>query len=286
MRKNAVIAAVAAIVFAVAGFFLRRVQIMTGFEPSGLALRGAAITTLMPALAAVVVIAAVAIATIVKIRANPVTGYKNAFADGGLSYFVLVLALGFAWAVASAAHFVSLRASGAMTRGDIVFCLLSILAALSVIFLAHSSYTGRKYGMSLIFTVVPEIFFCFWLVVLYRDNQTNPVFAKYVYECLAIAATTLSFYSVTAYAYGKATPGLAVLGFATSVFFSAVTLADPIATPLRVIFAAILILQTGNLARFAYNLQSKSAKSAVDDAKTYLGLNEDEYEPDEETDDD
>jgi hypothetical protein len=272
MRKNAVLASVSALVLSAAGFIIRRAQLATGYEPSGLPVRGAAVSTAMTALTAVVIIAALAAAIIVKIRSKPIPGYKNAFADVGLSYFLLILLVGVAWIVASALHYMSLRAAAPVPTVDAVFCILSALSALSVILLAYSSYTGRKFGMSLIFTIVPELFFCLWLVLLYRANQTNPVLSKYVYECLAIASSTISFYSVTAYAYGKTVPGLAIFGFSTSIFFCGATLSDNLATPLKIIFAAVLVCQTANLARFTRNLQSSSENSAATDALRYLGL--------------
>jgi hypothetical protein len=266
MRKYAVTVTAGTLVCGAAGFLMRRAEVNTVFdEVTGLARSGAEASRLMAGFSVLVVLLAIGAAVFIRRRHVSPDGYRLAFAPTGLAYFLLLTALGLVWCGATAIHYLELRALGPVSLGETAFSTLSIASALSVILLAHGAYTGREFGVSLLLAVIPEVFFCYWLVFVYKQNQTNPVFIKYAYECLAITAATLSFYFITAYVYGKTAPARAVFSFITAVYFCAVALADrDFASVRTIIFAVVLICHAVNLARFVSNLLPRPAPAEDD----------------------
>jgi hypothetical protein len=134
---------------------------------------------------------------------------------------------------------------------------MSALAAVSMLLLAHSAYSGRAGRLLLFFSLVPEVFLSLWLVLLFRANQTNPVLAQYVYQGLAIVGAALGFYFTAGYVYGKPAPGKAAFSFVVGVFFCAVALADDLALPVRAIYGVLLAFHLSNLWRFLPMLERR-----------------------------
>ena len=121
-----------------------------------------------------------------------------------------------------------------------IFSALAILAGVSLPFLlgrnaSRSDSIGGTAG------VVTVLFACFWLVFSYRVNSEDPVLWGYCVEILAIAATTLAFYQLTAYFFGRAKPSRALFLVQLAAFLDITTLSDERALGFTAIFAACAV---------------------------------------------
>ena len=97
----------------------------------------------------------------------------------------------------------------------------------------ENAYPGRPAS------VVLTLFFCVWLVYSYVINSRDPVYWNFLPEVLAVAASTLAFYYITAYFFGAAKPCSAVFWANFAAFLNICTLFDPMDTATKLLHAAI-----------------------------------------------
>ena len=242
MRKFAVPVPLLALIAGIAGYFLRRRELDTVFdEVTGLAARGASATTALIGLVAAVLIVFLAFSIAASVRNKPVRGQPSAFCHMGRANLIAFSLLGIAWIVAAVIYYLNIRSAGTFPVVETYFSLLSGIAGVSVLLHAIVEYKNSQSGARLLLSVIPALFMCFWLILMYKRNAANPVLLKYCYQCLAVLTAALSFYFSAGYVFGKAAPGKTVLSFLTAIFFCCVTLADPHVREIKAVFAVIII---------------------------------------------
>jgi hypothetical protein len=254
MRKYALASAVLAAVAGAFGYVLRRSELSRAFEPdTGLPVAGAASTRALIFYTLFVLVAALAVSIVVRRRFFAAPTYRGAFAPSNATY--LVFAGLICAALLASAFIVFTRARGTdIARGQTAVAALTAVSGLSIFGLAFEAYRGRDFKASLLYTVVPELFLTFWLLLLYRRNQTNPVRLQYVFQCLAVAASALAFYFTTSYVYGRPSPARVVFTHSAAIFLLAVASADPLPAEQRAVFLTLLVFFVVNLARLVQNL--------------------------------
>jgi hypothetical protein len=254
MRKSAAVIPVFALVAGAFGFIIRQMEVNTAFESaSGFAKRNALPTTMLIALSGIVIILAVLFAILAMTKFKAENDFSKAFAPKGFLYIGAVFILSLGWLAADVLYFFEKRT--VITVVDIIWIFLAAVTAFSFVFLARGAYKGRGGTELLLFSVIPPIFFCYWLIILYKDNAANPVLLSYCYQCLAIAAAALSFYFSAGFVYKKSVTARSLVSFLVTVYFCAVVLADNIILPLKIMFAVTLILQFVNAFIFIRNLK-------------------------------
>jgi hypothetical protein len=270
MRKSAVVMPLLALVAGVVGFFLRRTEVDTVFNPvTGLASTDAPVTILLIGLSALAVVGAAVFAAAISRRYKAETEYTRAFAPRGFLYLAVSFLLGLVWLASAAWYFVEKRAAAlsAMPAGfagrvsvvDFIFTVLAALSAISVIILARGAYKGKGGSEMLLFSVIPPVFFCFWLVILYKENAANPVLLAYCYQVLAIAAATLGYYFSAGFVFGKAVTGRAIASILAAVYFCTLVIADGISQPMKLMFGVTAVNMLMNAVVFLRNLKSRAS---------------------------
>jgi len=111
--------------------------------------------------------------------------------------------------------------------------------------------------------VVPILFMCFWLIVMYKQNATNPVLLSYCYYCLAIMASTLSFYYTAGFVFKKPAPGKTIFAYLASIYFCLVTLADEHPVSIKLIFAAVVAVNVVYSSMLIRNLRPKDSADVL-----------------------
>ena len=225
------------------GFFIRRLELLYVFDPlTGLPERGAALTYTLIALSAVFLLIVLGFSVFVALKRVSPRGFENAFGTDPLTYPFVFGFIGLIWLAATVLHFLYLRDIGSVPLVDIYFFVFSAVSAFSVAFFAIEMYQEPRRKSIFALSVIPTLFMCFWLVMLYRDNASNPVLLSYAYQCLAIIASALGFYFTSGFVYGKPAPGKTLFFYFAAIFFCFVTLADNHHLMIRIIFAAILAM--------------------------------------------
>ena len=108
------------------------------------------------------------------------------------------------------------------------------------------------------------LFLCAWLVCRYKFNAEDPVVGHFAVEILALVFTTLSWYALSAFYYGRAKPARAMFTIEFAIFLDIVTLADG-----HGILASVLyVLQCAALLCFFFllveNMQKKTPEPEED----------------------
>lgn len=258
MRKSAVAISILAMIAGVIGCLLRLTEIRYGFEEvTGFARSNYSVTVTLAVLSVIVIIGAVIVGVVLTGRMKAVDEFTRAFAPKSVLYIVTSLVLGCVWLIADILHYLQLNKSGALTVLDAIFLLLSLLSALSLIVVAMGAYKGKSGGGLLLLSMVPSLFYCFWLIVLYKNNASNPVVLQYSYESLAIAAAALSSYFVAGFVFKKAVTGKTIFSFIVTIFFCTLVLADSVSLPTKMIFGVTALNTFINTVVFLRNMVTK-----------------------------
>lgn len=226
------------LVLGIFGAFFRWLQLLNAFEAdSGLAIPGSATS------AALVVYLLAAAAVIGVLMFLWLRRYEKsgdaavALRTSSVLPTVLCWVLGVVMVLAALSLMFSAGAARTPTLQR-VFAALAILAGVSLPFIyGRKGETGAN-PLGSVASLVPVLMSCFWLVFSYKVNSEDPVVWGYAVEVLAIAATTLAFYYVAAYHYGRARPDRAIFTVQLAALLDFTTLADKRSTALTLIFAA------------------------------------------------
>ena len=230
---------------------LRYFELRTAFEESGLARPWAPLTIILALFAA-------AYAVFLFLRVRPLrdrqapAGYEKAFGyRSGLKLAALILTslLLFAAAILCFLGARSRDSFGALYVQTEVAALgvLAMVAAVCFLVLAIAAYRQEDRGGLAFCAIVPVLFYCFLLVVLYKNRAADPVIRDYVYELFSICAALLAVFFAAGFACGRPRLKRTVYFSQLGLFFSIITLADGHELWMNGIclFSALWLLLTG-----------------------------------------
>ncbi len=246
MRNNAFTICLTTFVVGIFGFFLRWLQTLNGFDEEGLAIPGAAtaVVYLVYSLLALCVFVFIAHVYLRKKSLSDKAAealYVDNFIPGALMWAV---------AVVMAVSCIVLMFSSDFARYPTMQRMMSalgIFSALCLPFVLRRKAGSEDGGVGGIAAVIPVLFGCLWLITAYRIESENPVLWSCALEILAIVASTLSFYYVAAYFYGRAKPARGIVMLQAAVYLCMCTLMDNHSGAEKVLFgclaAAFLVLE-------------------------------------------
>ena len=243
-RKNLI--SLAALLLGAVGAALRLAELRTGFEPgTGLPVPGAAARTALIALTAVTAAGALFIAIKLSGEYREPAGYIRTFRVRVPLFALLQVLLGLVTAV-SGLWCLGLATPPMGLEGlpKWLFAGLMVLTGASMAATAALAFLKRENGLLPLTSVIPAVFFCYWMVCLYRENAGNPVLQDYCYSALAMAASSVSFYFDAGYAYGRRNLRASVFMDLSAIFLLSVAAADPAPAPLRLALAAAALYKT------------------------------------------
>jgi hypothetical protein len=242
-----------------AGLYMRLFEIQNVFdEGTGLPQRGAAITSVLIASVVGFLIISLVFALRARIGYTSPGGFGNAYGTESIVYPFIIALFCLVWLGATVKHFIDLSGAGAIPLADMYFLILSGLSALSLLFFSVEIYQDPRRKSALALCILPILFTCYWLILLYKQNASNPVLLSYCYHCLAIIFSALSFYFTASFVFDKTVPGKAIFAYLGSIFFCMVTLADDHSVSIKLIFAAIIAINTVHSSMLIRNLRVRS----------------------------
>jgi len=247
-----------ALLAGIGGFYLRLSEQLNVFDPvTGLPDRNAATTSWLIALSITFTLLILVFAISASARHKAEKGFESAFGTDPFAYPIIMTLIGIAWLVGTYIYFADLNAQGTLAANAVYFIIASALSAISVVLFAIEMYQDSRRKAPFALSVVPTIFMCFWLILLYRQNASNPILLSYVYQCIAIVATALSFYFTSGFLYGKPAPGKSIFMYYVAIYFCAVSLADDIHMGIRIIYCALIATNVVYSSMLLRNLQRK-----------------------------
>jgi len=240
-----------------AGFYLRLLGLDVFDKLTGLPKRGEPITFALIALSIVFILVFIIFSIIVFVKHSASSGFENAFGTDPLSYPLVFTLIGVAWLGATVKYYLDLGTLWPIPVVDLIFIVLSAFSAISIALFSIEMYQDPRRKSKFTLSVVPSLFMCLWLVVLYRRNAANPVLLSYCYECLAIITATLGFYFTSGFVYNKPAPGKSLVSYFAAIYFCFVTLADPHTLAVKIIFASLIAINVVHSSMLIKNLQLK-----------------------------
>ena len=223
MRKDSILLIVTAAVGGAFGFFARWLQLSSALDAeTGLMRSGAAASRILIALC--IVVAAVQLLYTLRLKARLAeTPGLEFFAHGSAVYRFFCAAMGLLTVVGGILMLIaSLRGSIGMLY--FFLSLLAVFAGLCMAALSLSATAGV--ASRCLCCTVPVLFFCFWLIVVYKSNASNPVIWSFCMPLLAIAANVLGWFYVAGLAYDKPKRPLLLFFCQLAPFLSILSLAD------------------------------------------------------------
>ena len=235
--RRALILPVTAIAGGAAGFFLRRLELATAFEPdTGLPIPDMPVTWALIALSAAVAVLLLLLS--LGAGRGMEGGYDQAFqARDNLPYMMGMTAAAFLTAGGGALLLLQLPRRYVETSSASGLSLLSLapmalLAALclaaagSMLLLGKNTYRGEGRGKYSACLLLPAYACCLWLIVSYQEHSGDPVILDYVYQLFAVIAAVLACYFISGFGFQRSRPGLTLFFSGEAMYFTLVTLAD------------------------------------------------------------
>ena len=262
MKIASVMMPLFALVAGVVGFYLRILELWNIFdERTGLPERGAAVTIILIALSVALLLIVLAFSYITVKRHSSPEGFENAFGTEPLKYPVTFTIIGIIWLGATVKHFLDVNTAGGLPAAEIYFSVLSAMSAISIILFNIEVYQNPQRRTKLALSVVPVLFMCFWLILLYRQNASNPVLLSYSYSCLAIMFAALGLYYTCGFVFCKPAPGKTIFSSLAAIYFCFVTLADRHSFGIRLIFISLIAVNVVYSSMLIKNLRVREQNS-------------------------
>ena len=265
MRKELVLP-VTAIAGGAIGFFLRRLELATAFEPdTGLPIQGMPVTWALIALSAAV--AVVLLLLCLGVGKGFEGGYDQAFqARDAAPYMMGMTAGAFLTAAAGVLLLLklprlyaeaSLETSGFPMFSLVPMVLLAVLclcSAWSMLMLGKNNYRGEEKGKYSAWLLIPAYTCCMWLIVSYQEHSGDPIILDYVYQLFSVIAAVLGCYFLSGFGFGRSRPAAAAFFSAEAMYFALVTLADAHEPAFLLLYAGCFFYFAASSVALLYNL--------------------------------
>lgn len=235
MRKDLALPALA-LAGGVAGFFLRRWQLSSAYQPeTGLFVHGAPATYALLGLTAL--LAGLFLLLLREKReglddflpafGSPGAGQMTLFAAAG----ILLLAAGVLGAVDGLQALRLWRASPeeyqlSLPASQLLTSVLCILAGLGVLYMGRMAYRGALSDQGCFLAPFPALAALVWLFSTHLKHGTEPVLMKYAFTLFAALLLTLAHYYAAGFLYGRPRPRLTAFCALMGTALGIVSLAD------------------------------------------------------------
>lgn len=237
MRKTALTITVSTLVLGVFGAFLRWLQVINIFEPeTGLATPGAGLSVALVVFSALAFAAMAVIAVLLRRRTVQSPDVEEAMrVRTPLPRVIAVIcAVVFIFAGLEQMFTAGAASSPLMQR---IFGAAALVSGAALIVLPCRR-EGGLHPLARSAALWLPCFFCYWLVLAYRDNAQDPVQWRYLAYLLAIAMTALGYYHLASWYFRRARTGWTLLFLQLAVYLDLCALSDEQGLWLKLMLAA------------------------------------------------
>jgi len=223
---------------------MRKHELATVYDSTGLAVRGMPVTVALIALSVAVIIAAAVFAAAAAGKRHVAATLESVVPQGagGRAAFWLAAVLFVIGAIGCFLYPTVFRWRGV----TYIFALFALVSGVAYALLPTAK--GKPGPVVTVLSVVPALFFSLWLIVCFRTYATDPELIDYCYEALAAAAMAFACYCEAGYAYGVSKPGKTTAAALIALYFGIVTLADGTLLWLKAIMLGACIAQAASVA--------------------------------------
>lgn len=260
MRISAIFMPFFTFIAGAAGFYIRLVELLNAYEAdTGLPQRGATITSVLIAFSALFILIILMFSIRATTKHKVKSGFENAFGTDPTFYPITCSVIGVVWFGATVMYYLNLNMIWPLPATELIFIILSALTAISIAFFSIEMFQDPERKSKFALSVVPSLFICYWLVIIYRQNASNPVLLSYCYQSLAVITSALGFYFTSGFVYNKPAPGRAIFSYSAAAYFCFVTLADRHAISIKLIIVAMIAVNLFYASMLIRNLRWKDS---------------------------
>ena len=227
--------------FAVVSAELRVWQDMTGFEETGLAVRGSLPGLLLCALLVIAAVCFVLVTRALPAQRDTAGGLADCFRFRNMTSVTCAVAgvfLVFAGAAASALGYGKLN--------NALLAAFAIAAAAAMLYVIFTLYRGGE--PQSVALLVPVCCLAVYLIALYRVDAAEPVLMRTYVELLAVVGLAFTALERAAFAYRNGAPRLYVPASAMTVILSLTAAADRQSLVSLLLFLGCMLVELGFLA--------------------------------------
>ncbi len=255
MRRMNIIAPLTALLAGITGMLLKRKELAEVYDAvTGLPDKGSALPNFIALLSAAVFAFALIFALMSAAVFSAEKQYEKAFSPLNVGFTLISMLAG----ILMICDAVPLYFENLYSHSRIVTIIFSVFAAftgLSVFLLTRISFTRKGKESVALWSLIPALFFCFWMVLVYRENSQSPVIIRFCYICLALVSSTLAFYYSAGYAYSRTKIRMTIITHLMAVYFlpiAVINTAELYERIFLILTGVVIFLQT---VRFLSNLK-------------------------------
>lgn len=242
MQKNALTMCCTVCVFGAFGAFCRWLQNMTAYEPNGLYITGNLWGRLLILLAIGAVLGLFGLSQRMTRGCADSGEFEELVGSTTRLHrpisiiIIIVMVAGAGLLVLSAAETIY----PTMYR---ILALLALFAALGFAVMAACARTPTDRAIACFGSALPIFFACFWLILSYREDAVTPVVWRYAPEVLALSASSVGFYYIAGFAFGRPRQAWALFYCGLGTILCISTLPDERPLALQVLFLGMALMQ-------------------------------------------
>lgn len=258
MRKKMILTPIVVFLAGIIGAFLRNKEVNTIFDPeTGLAERFAAVSVLLIVLTAAVILISVLYSILAEKKGAFSVDAQRPFPIRSKLTVTVLTIIGVVVILGSVYNYLIDYNETVIFRAG--FAILGIFTGAAIISDASAAFKSDERKMGFLMCIA-TLFMCWWLIMTYKENNSNPVLLEYCYECLGIIAATLSFYYATGSIYGKILPKRTVVTHLLGIYFCMVTAVNAGNIAQGAIFAALAVYQLIRVCAYVRGTSDKDNK--------------------------
>lgn len=258
MKNKAMLPIFLSLVCGAAGAVMHYVQLRTLVDPNtGLAEKNAPISIFLAVFSALAAIALLLLARRAEGDVKP--EYHLAFAVKSPLPLIIsaVLALMMIYAAIDCFFGDSLKNSaGAFATLLSVFILL---AGVSFAAMSFSAYRGKSGGGTTLASFIIVLFVCYWLVITYKENASDPTKMNFVYDFLGLCSSSVAAYYLAGYAFGRSRVRSSLFFSSLGIYFCLTSLPTAHSLSFKILYLFVSVYLLMSCIILARNLSTEKS---------------------------
>lgn len=254
MKKNALLPIFISLVCGIAGAVLHYIQLSTVIDPkTGLAERCAPVSIVLAVFSVLVAVALFLLAFRAKGDVQPV--YHRALAAKSFLPLIISIALALMMIYASVACFWGDFLKNSNGIFSIVLSVFILLAGVSYAAMSFSAFRGKSGGGTTLASFIIVLFVCYWLIISYKENASDPTIINFVYDFLGLCAASVATYYIAGYAFGRSRPRASLFFSSVGVYFCLTSMLTAQSLAFKILYLFVSVYMFVSCVILACNLR-------------------------------
>jgi hypothetical protein len=279
MRKLAIGLTFSTILLGAVAYFLRKTEIDTVFDPVSGLTNPAPVTYILAGVSACAALVIFLFALGFRARKD-VRDYETVFRQKTLIMPILSFLLFGLMVYAAFSYYDYVQKSMESILADSILALFAALSGVAFLTISINTYR-RKNGPELpLCCFVIVIFFCYWLIMTYKQKAADPVLLDYVYDALALCSAALAAYYITGFCYHRGSVSKTLFFTNLSVYLCLIASVGSTPLPIKLFYIFTISVMLISSVTMLKNMAADSrAETAGEDHDLFDNPSADAHSP-------